>query len=183
MKMNTTAFLRAGYVSSAVLVCTLVAFVAERPARSADFKEVTVTNEPTVHARQSGAWDVSVDRTRVPFHRSVNFNVSDGVSSAFAEFVTPAGHLLVIEQVSARGSWLVGNTGLRFFMLETRTGGSATGHLIPGVFNGSFDFTASQQVRVYADANSIVRFWASRPSGAGVMNTAADISGYLVPLP
>ena len=183
MKMNTPSVLRAGYVSFAVLVCTLVAFVAERPGRTADFKDVTVTNEPTVHARQSGAWDVSVDRTRVPFHHSVNFNVSESNSSAFAEFVTPAGHLLVIEQVSARGSWIVGNTPLRFFILETRTGGSVSGHLIPAVFNGSFDFTASQQVRVYADANSLVRFWASRPSGAGVMNTAAEISGYLVPLP
>jgi hypothetical protein len=138
---------------------------------------VAVVNEPTVHARQWGAWDVSFDCTRIPFHRSLNFNVPDGTSSAFAEFVTPAGHLLVIEQVSARGSWIAGNTPLRFFTLETRVGDAASMHLVPALFNGSFDFTASQQVRVYGDANSLVRFWASRPSGSGVMNTDVTITG------
>jgi hypothetical protein len=181
--MNTPIVRRLSYTGSVALVCALLFFVAGGSGRAVDSKEVAVVNEPTVHAQQSGAWNVNIDRTRLPFQRTVNFNVPDGSSFTGEDFLVPAGHLLVIEYVSGRASWTLGNTTMRFFILQTTAGGQLAFHHFPAEFNGFVDFTMSQQVRLYADGNTLVRFSVARTSSAGAANADVAISGYLIPVP
>lgn len=49
------------------LVITMGAALAAGPLVADSPKDVNVVNTPTVDARQSGEWNVSIDATREPF--------------------------------------------------------------------------------------------------------------------
>jgi hypothetical protein len=168
-----------------VLVCfalVLVTTAWARPAQAAESKDVNVVNTPTVNARQSGAWDVGIDRVRVPFQKSLSFVIPGGEYAGLDDFVVPAGHRLVIEQVTARLGLLTDQVA--WAEVTTSVGGVLTAHFIPVTSTpGGQLFVACQQVRLYADPETEVRFVIFRNTVAGGdKNGNASISGYLIPM-
>jgi hypothetical protein len=159
----------------------LMAALWVRPARAVDSKDVNVVNIPTVDARQSGAWDVGIDRARIPFQEPVSFSMSDGEPLGLYEFVVPAGHRLVIEQVTSFTQVPAGQA-VWALKVMTRVGGVLGDHFIPAT-SAYIGFIGCQQVRLYADPETTVTFLAFRTGSAGPAGTFGSISGYLVPTP
>jgi hypothetical protein len=164
------------------IALVLVTAVWVRPAHAAESKEVIVVNTPTVDARQLGRWDVGIDRVRIPFQKLLNFLIPDGEDVGTTEFVVPAGHRLVIEQVTAALGLFPGQVSSGF-KVTTVVGGDFAEHYIPvtSAYGGSF--VGCQQVRLYADPETTVRFVAFRTGHAGAVVLIGSISGYLIPTP
>jgi hypothetical protein len=162
-------------------VLVIVTAARARPARAVESRDVNVVNTPTVNARQSGAWDVGIDRARIPFQRLANLFIPDGDVGGIDEFVVPAGHRLIIEQVT--GSALVpAGQVVYLFQVITAVGGVFAEHFIP-VTATPVGSIACQQVRLYADPGTAVKFAAFRNGTDGEVLAGGSISGYLVPVP
>jgi hypothetical protein len=162
----------------------LVTAAGDRPAYAVESKDVNVVNTPTVNARQSGAWDVGIDRVRIPFQKSLAILIPDGSVGASDEFAVPAGHRLIIEQVTALAALLPTGQVVPFFFMETNVGGVFASHFFPATSSGQGGtFVGCQQVRLYADPETKARFSAVRTGDAGDVSILATISGYLVPTP
>jgi hypothetical protein len=172
-------------VVSVGLALVLVTAAWDRPAHAVESKEVIVVNTPTVDARQSGTWDVGIDRVRIPFQEKLHADIPSGQFAGHDEFVVPAGHRLVIEQVTAVTSLTPpGEVVVPFFQVTTMVGGVLTDHFIPVTPAVSQFFVGCQQVRLYADPETTVTFTALRNTAiAGSGLTAGSISGYLIPMP
>ncbi len=163
----------------------LVLFTAagDRPARAVESKDVNVVNTPTVNARQSGAWDVGIDRVRIPFQKSLNFFIPDGEVLGVDQFVVPAGYRLIIEQVTSVTALPAGQT-IYALKVTTTVRDVFAEHYIPPTSTGSGVFIGCQQVRLYADPETQVEFVAFRTGSASdALMTGGSISGYLIPTP
>jgi hypothetical protein len=179
MKTRTSASRRNVLVGVALV---LVTAAGDRPAYAVESKDVNVVNTPTVIARQSGAWDVGIDRVRIPFQKSLNFIIPDGETVGVEQFVVPAGYRLIIEQVTSVTDLFPGQA-INALKVVTAVGGVPAEHYIPPMSTSGGVFIGCQQVRLYADPETEVRFVAFRTGSAGAVLTSGSISGYLVPMP
>jgi hypothetical protein len=160
----------------------LITAAWDRPARAVDSKDVNVVNIPTVDARQSGAWNVGIDLARTPFQESLNFLIPDGEAFGLDEFTVPAGYRLVIEQVTVFTGLFPGQT-INAYKVTTTVEGVHAEHYMPATFMSGGTFIGCQQVRLYADPGTTVRFVAHRTGSAGAVVSGGSISGYLIPTP
>jgi hypothetical protein len=97
----------------------------------------------------------------------------------------PSGKRLVIETVTARCYVPPGQ--VPFIELTTVLGTSPIDHFLApvktGVFGSSEIFAATNAVRLYADAGTIVTFRFSRSLSTGLAGCSLTISGYLEDVP
>jgi len=166
---------------------------------------VSITNAPTVHAQQSGAWNVGltgsptvqvgnalanpvlvrdVDRpTAQPFEQQVAVTIPDGGGGENAFFSIPSGKLLVIQQVSAIGTAPSGQK-LHFSILShVAPDFTQRIHWLSAEHEQGFPetfYVQSQQVQIYADASQgYVRI--DRVGGnTGTASATFVVTGYLV---
>ena len=169
-------------------------------------QNVNVVNTPTVHAEQSGTWNVGISGTpsvevvntsdspvlgrdvdhpaRHPFQRGVVIEFATGEGIASAQFTVPADKRLVIEYVSAN---IILTEGVMFrFSVRTSAGSSTGTHYFAPISQPNFPeaYTISQDTRVYAAPGSTVTIEARRTVNATSLPSTgfASISGHLVDL-
>ena len=163
-------------------------------------RDVNVSNQPTVDARQAGEWGVSVNsspanpvsvrdvdrQAREPFQEQAFVTYEEGGIFQFADlYVVPAGKRLVIEYVSF-GSSLHPGQALNSFAIHARLGAKEVTHVVPltaGTDFGSPRYVASHAVKMYADPGTKVRAAFSRdftanPSTGGT-GALISLTGYL----
>ncbi len=189
-----------GWLLCSILVSPRTGFAEKSPT------PVNVVNTPTVSVQQSGKWVVGLNDTptvkvssqsgalrspmtfdvQTPYLKTVSFNIENGTSQNNAPIAIPEGKRLIIEHISARAQ---GPMGQKFIaQIQTNVTGSESPRGIYWMvfaFQGTFStidvFTASQLMRVYADAGKTpVLFVATRTSINGTAFVEATISGYLV---
>jgi hypothetical protein len=139
-----------------------------------------------VEARQAGEWNVDIDRVRVPLQRAQSFVVPDGALQGSGDpLLVPAGHRLIIEQVTALAfsNAINPDQRWRFLSVETMVDGVVAVHHFPFAFDGFNASVVSQQVRLYADPGSQITLRSGRNFTSGNFDTHATISGYLIPVP
>lgn len=166
----------------------------------------TVTNSPTVMAAQSGRWSVGISGTPTvkignaaenpvlmrdvdnpasqPFHESISFDLPEGFTEVNMPITTvPVGKRLVIEYISAKATLPAGQK-LRNLAIRTSLNGNLVYHYLvqtpTGIFN---EYVTGQQVRLYADPNTLPHLSATRNTGDGTTAVRVSISGYLVDIP
>jgi hypothetical protein len=168
---------------------------------------VNVTNSPTVQAQQSGPWTVGISGTpTVNIGNSPTVQVASSASNpvfvrdvnnavqpfhitletaGVNTFLVPAGKRLVIEDVSGYAQVPTQQRG--FFIVFTKIAGDVvfTSHIIPATYSftylGAVDYLiANEQVRIYADPNTLVVAQTSFNLGGAAFIT---ISGYFVNVP
>ena len=120
-----------------------------------------------------------------PFHANIGLGMNPGVQFNNFEITVPAGKRLVIESITARTTVRDGQYVI--LHLTTTTSGRGSRHYITLTDQGTFPtfhaFTATGTVRIYADAETTIRFSAQRSDGAGVANVNVAISGQYLPMP
>jgi len=106
-------------------------------------------------------------------------------SSAVNMYTVPAGKRLVIENVSAHMRVLAG--AFVRVSLHTSVGGAASEAEVPMVPQGTFGreshFSATQNMRLYADPNTAVTLSYSRSTTDTTGKVTLGFSGYLVDKP
>ena len=167
---------------------------------------VNVANTPTVNAKQSGAWNVGitgtptvevgndagnpvlmrdVDRpTAQPFQYEAVVTIEDGLQGGNASIPIPSGKLLVIENVSAFGT-ASASQRIQTFSINTHVAPDNT--LRPHYLQftprdtgfSSYEYTVSQQVRVYADTPGAAAY-VFRATSSGTATFRFVVSGYFV---
>jgi hypothetical protein len=167
---------------------------------------VSVANTPTVNAKQSGAWTVGisgtptveidnaagsaiavrdVDRpTAQPFQYEAVVTVEDGFQGGNAAIPVPSGKLLVIENVSAHGS-APDSQRIQTFSINTHV--APDNVLRPHYLQftkqdtgfNSYEYTVSQQTRIYADTPSASAY-VFRATSSGTATFRFVVSGYFV---
>jgi hypothetical protein len=139
-----------------------------------------------VDARQAGEWNVDIDRVQMPFQRAQSFVVPDGALEGSGDLLqVPAGHRMIIEQVTALAFSNANNPDQRwrFLSVETMVDGVVAVHHLPFAFDGFNASVVSQQVRLYADPGSLITLRSGRNFTSGNFGTNATVSGYLIPAP
>lgn len=125
---------------------------------------------------------------RTRFMDSGSVSMDAGIAGAFGDIATvPAGKRLVIEQASVRCSQDAGNI-LTARIVVTHVNGGASASInfdIPVRYQGldPFDgriFVGSMMTRLYADAGTTVKGWATRDGGAGTARCGFAISGHTI---
>ena len=168
----------------------------------------TTTVAGTVQAQQAGAWSVGLDPSqntvrvgnteadpvpvanvndaRQPFQRFFSLNATD-FPNALGSFQVPSGKRLVIEYASFRGEKPQGQ--ILELVIQTTVNSVLAPHFLTpspvGAMGTSEFFTASQQMRVYADPGTSVGVFIQRFAGpfTGNISAGVSISGYLVDAP
>ena len=120
-------------------------------------------------------WNIVKD----PFHANIGLGMNPGTKFYHFEITVPAGKRLVIESVTARATL---PTGQRVILsISSTTSGRDAMHYIAVTPQGSFPtydaYAATSAVRIYADADTTIRFEARRSADAGVANVNIVISG------
>ena len=165
---------------------------------------VSISNVPTVEARQNGAWNVGitgtptvqvgnsettpvfvrdVDRpTDQPFQQEVVVTVNDGEGGQNGFITVPAGKLFVVEQVSALGTAPADQT-IENVAVLTRIVPDLTQrqHYLNITKQESANinfYRVSQQVKHYGNGSVGVRF--SRFPAVGTVTFRFTVSGYFV---
>ena len=115
-------------------------------------------------------------------------NTSDwgaATSTAVNVYTVPAGKRLVIENVSAHMRVLAG--AFVVVSVHTSVGGAASEAEVPMVYQGTFGreahFSATQNMRLYADPNTAVTISYSRSTTDTTGKVTLGFSGYLVDKP
>jgi hypothetical protein len=115
-------------------------------------------------------------------------NTSDwgaATSAAFNVYTVPAGKRLVIENVSAHIRVLTG--AFVVVRVNTSVGGAFSEAEVPLVFQGTFGreahFSATQNMRLYADPNTAVTISYFRSTTDTTGKVTLGFSGYLVDKP
>ncbi len=169
---------------------------------------VSVTNTPTVLAKQGGPWNVGISGTptvqidnaanapvfvrevdnpaRHAFQSSILFDIPDSFIEVCPTLATvPIGKRMVIQYVSARVTLPFSDQKIDEIRLRTTVNGVEAFHDLKveptGVFNR---FRVAQPVQVYADPSALVELCVSRTLTAGMAPfNSATLSGYLVDIP
>ena len=143
---------------------------------------VSVTNTPTVQAQQGGTWTVGVnswesnpvfvrhagESARQPVQVAGFVNIDNGTfgtANPLILYTVPDGKRLVIEWASV-GANVPAGQRITSFTFSTTAGNTGQGHRLVvydqgTTFNCSAHFTASQQVRFYADPGTQVKGFAT----------------------
>jgi hypothetical protein len=140
---------------------------------------VTVTNEPNdpVLVRSVD------DPARHAFQMQVAIPFVDGTMDAKKVFSLPEGKRLVIEFVSAEGTWIIGQHPY-LYVLRTRVNGTVVPHTITPPPNLTDFNTFEKPVRIYADGGTdTASVFVVRDSDHGTGEARITISGYLVDMP
>ena len=120
-----------------------------------------------------------------PFHANIGLGMNAGVQFNNFEITVPAGKRLVIESITARTTVPDGQHVI--LHLTTTTSGRGSRHYITLKDQGAFPtfhaFTATGTVRIYADAETTIRFSAQRSDSTGIANVNVVISGQYLPMP
>lgn len=119
---------------------------------------------------------------RIPFA----IRLADGIhgQSISQSFTVPAGHIVVIETIST--DLIATGNGPRSARVSVMTNDVSVSaflplHTQPGLsLEGDPRYVALQLVRLYADPDSSINFFASAESGESIIGTVG-ISGYLIP--
>lgn len=146
----------------------------------------------SVAAQQSGAWNVGITEfsAKQPFQLSVDVALAVGVfhnNESPREFAVPAGKRLIIEHVSYHA--MLDLTDRPQYSMRTTVNGEHAFHTLVPVDNSPpfLDhalFVASQQMRIYADPDTVVQHYFARgiaENRPALINLG--ISGYLVDVP
>lgn len=166
----------------------------------------TTTVAGTVNTKQSGAWNVGiagtptvevgngagnpvlmrdVDRpTAQPFQYEAVVTIEDGLQGGNASIPVPSGKLLVIENVSAFGT-APDSQRIQTFSINTHVTPDNT--LRPHYLqftrrdagSSSYEYTVSQQLRVYADTPGAAAY-VFRATSSGTATFRFVVSGYFV---
>lgn len=157
-------------ISAMIAASLAIACLASGGVRAETPKPVTVVNEPTVQAQQSGPWSVSVLNDLNPAIQP--YQVSHGLFIDFPDdtwewtFAVPPGKLLIIEYVSGSFTKKIGGSTdpsqpPYLFTVATTAGGNFASHVIP--VRGIYDFAGAQSwfqiaqsLRLYADGGTNV---------------------------
>jgi hypothetical protein len=167
---------------------------------------VNVVNSPTVKAQQNGAWNVGitgtptvslddsptnpisvrdVDRpTAQPFQYETEVTLEEGEGGQNAAIPVPQGKLLVIEYVSVFGTAPASQRIQQFGLLtHVAPDNVMRPHYLQFTKQdtgfGSFEYTAAQQVRVYADTPGAAAR-VTRTPATGTVTFRFIVSGYFV---
>lgn len=167
---------------------------------------VGITGTPTVNAKQSGAWSVGItgtptvqvgndpdnpalmrdiDRpTAQPFQYHAVVTLEEGQMGQNASIPIPVGKLLVIEHVSAYGA-AAASQRIQTLAIHTHVAPDNTlrPHYLQYVKQeagvGNFDYTVSQQTRIYADTPGAAAY-VFRAVSTGTATFRFTVSGYFV---
>ncbi len=147
----------------------------------------TITNTPTVKINTDADHPVFVtdvdNPARQAFQEDLTFTLPDNFSEVCSPLTTvPAGKRLVIEYISGKASFPAADQKLRHLSIRTTLNGNLVYHYLAptptGVFN---EYVAAQQVRLYADANTLPHICLGRGNlNDGVVSVHVSISGYLI---
>jgi len=120
-----------------------------------------------------------------PFHANIGLGMNPGMQYSNFEITVPAGKRLVIESITARTTVPDGQHVI--LHLTTTTSGRDAIHYIAlkdqGAFPTFHPFVATATIRIYADAETTIRFSAQRSNGTGVANVNVVISGQYLSMP
>ena len=168
--------------------CGVALLVALAPGvLAAPAVPVNVVNSPVVTVGNAPGDPVpvlNVNDGAQPFQEAIQIVLLAGARDDFATFAVPAGKRLVIEHFSALAQ---GPPGQRYmgWLTTTVNGVTPFGNYL--VFaqqtagGGAEAYTATQPMRVYADAGTTVRVWFSRGfDDTGGATFDANVSGYFV---
>jgi hypothetical protein len=117
---------------------------------------------------------------RQPFQGTATWTITDGFVGVCQTVLTvPQNKKAVIEFVSAFIIVPGGQTVNRVQFIDRQLTGDITHELHP-LSNGGSLFNVEQQLRVYADSNSLINVCPFRDQTAGAGSVLATVSGYLV---
>jgi hypothetical protein len=149
-----------------------------------------VTNTPTVKIITDANHPVFVqdvdNPARQAFQQDISFILPDNFSEVCSPLTNvPAGKRLVIEYISGKATLPAAEQKMRSFSIRTTINGNLVYHYVVPTATGIFnEYVAGQQVRLYADANTLPHICVSRGNpNDGVVSVQASISGYLVDMP
>jgi hypothetical protein len=169
---------------------------------------VNLLGTPTVQAQQAGAWNVGLTGSPAvtlapaqPTTFTIVVTLSENSNGGVTYLSVPAGQRLIIESIGGIAYSTTPGQGFAitvqaggalgasppFASTSVRAMGSATVALTPFTQNGITRYSATQQVRMYADPNSSIlaqvdsqQLISTYEAGEG---GSVTISGYLVPAP
>ncbi len=149
-----------------------------------------VTNTPTVKIKTDTDNPVYVrdvdNPAREAFQQDVTFTLPDNFSEVCSPLTAvPAGKRLVIEYVSGKATFPAADQKLRNMSIRTTLNGNQVYHYLAPMATGIFnEYVAAQQVRLYADGNTLPHICVSRGTlNDGIVTVQASVSGYLVDMP
>lgn len=149
-----------------------------------------ITNTPTVKINTDADHPVFVqdvdNPARQAFQQDITFTLPDNFSEVCSPLtVVSAGKRLVIEYISGKATFPAADQKLRNMSIRTTLNGNLVYHYLAPTATGIFnEYVAAQQVRLYADANTLPHICVSRGTlNDGIVTVQASISGYLVDMP
>jgi hypothetical protein len=149
-----------------------------------------ITNTPAVKINTDADHPVFVrdvdNPAREAFQHDITFTLPDNFSEVCSPLVAvPDGKRLVIEYISGKATFPAADQKLRNFSIRTTLNGNQAYHyLVPGATGIFNEYVIGQQVRLYADGNTLPHICVSRGTlNDGIVTVQASISGYLVDLP
>lgn len=131
---------------------------------------------------------------RQPFQKSVSVAWVNGSNYAADSFAVPTGKRLVIEIVSAEGTFEGADNKLLTFSIGTTINGTPAAYSLPFIVQGAafslpnstnpyYYYAASQSLRLYADSGTPVSVKAFRVTTTASGGFTMNISGYLEDAP
>jgi hypothetical protein len=131
---------------------------------------------------------------RQPFQKSITVTWTNGSNYTADSFAVPTGKRLVIEMVSAEGTFEQTDNKLLAFSIGTTVNGAPAAYALPFIVQGAsfsvpnslhpyFYYAASQPVRLYADPGTPVSVKAFRALTTASGGFTMNISGYLEDIP
>lgn len=157
----------------ALFLCASMTSHAQSKKATAD--DVNVVNTPSVRDTDNPA--------RQPVQAQAACQANNVIGCLPIIYTVPAGKRLVIEFASMNANLPAGQTAQ--LAIQTSAGGETVNHHFPLTppavpFQGQGAAAAGQQVRLYADAGTVVTVQGTRNIATGTAFFNFSISGYLV---